>query len=89
LHTCDTSAVKRCKNAADDTSRRVTDGLDLLRQARTTDPQTGVIVMTAHGTIESAVKAMKEGACDYIEKPINQERFRPMLSLSVGRGGGV
>jgi DNA-binding NtrC family response regulator len=54
------------------------DGLQLLRQLRTTDPQTDVIVMTAYGTIESAVEAMKAGAYDYIEKPINQDRL-PLL----------
>jgi len=54
------------------------DGLQLLRQLRASDPQIDVIVMTAYGTIESAVEAMKEGAYDYIEKPINQDRL-PLL----------
>lgn len=49
------------------------DGLQLLRQLRTTDPQTDVILMTAYGTVEFAVEAMKAGAYDYIEKPINHE----------------
>lgn len=54
------------------------DGLHLLRRLRAADPRADVIVMTAYGTIESAVDAMKEGAYDYIEKPINQERL-PLL----------
>jgi DNA-binding NtrC family response regulator len=39
-----------------------------------------VIMMTAYGTIETAVEAMRQGAYDYIEKPINQERLPILLS---------
>ncbi|WP_321474109.1 sigma-54 dependent transcriptional regulator [uncultured Paludibaculum sp.] len=56
------------------------DGLQLLRQIRNIDPLVDVIMMTAYGTIESAVEAMKDGAYDYIEKPINQERLPILLS---------
>lgn len=56
------------------------DGLQLLRQVKTVDPLIDVIMMTAYGTIESAVEAMKYGAYDYIEKPINQERLPILLS---------
>jgi len=56
------------------------DGLHLLRQVKSIDPLVDVIMMTAYGTIESAVEAMKEGAYDYIEKPINQERLPILLS---------
>ena len=44
------------------------DGLQVLRAAREADPETQVIVMTAFGTVPTAVQAMKEGAFDYIEK---------------------
>lgn len=44
-------------------------GLDVLRMVKTISPQTEVIVMTAYGTIDSAVSAMKLGAYDYITKP--------------------
>lgn len=46
------------------------DGVDLLRTARTEQPELEVIVLTAHGTVESAVEAMKLGAFDYLQKPI-------------------
>ncbi len=46
------------------------DGLDLLRHLRETSPQTPVIVITAFGTVESAVEAMKLGAADYLGKPL-------------------
>jgi len=55
-----------------------TDGLSLLRQIKAADRAVEVIVMTAYGTVETAVEAMREGAYDYIEKPINQERL-PIL----------
>ncbi len=45
------------------------DGMELLRIARKMCPHTSFIVITAYGTVESAVEAMKLGACDYILKP--------------------
>ncbi len=46
------------------------DGLALLRQVRLDQPELEVLVLTAHGTIETAVEAMKLGAFDYVEKPV-------------------
>ncbi len=48
------------------------DGLELLRAARTVAPATEVILMTAYGTVEIAVEAMREGAYDFITKPLNK-----------------
>lgn len=45
------------------------DGVSVLRAARERDPATSVVVMTAHGTIETAVDAMRCGAFDFVEKP--------------------
>jgi len=50
-----------------------TDGMAVLRHAREKSPLTEVIVMTAYGTIESAVEAMRVGAHDYIQKPFAEE----------------
>jgi len=47
------------------------DGLSLLRKAREEQPECEVIVLTAHGTVESAVEAMKLGAFDYLQKPLS------------------
>jgi len=44
-------------------------GLDLLRAAKTVSPETEFILMTAYGTVETAVEAMKEGALDFVTKP--------------------
>jgi len=48
-------------------------GMDLLREVKKKSPQTAVIMITAYGTIDNAVEAMKEGAFDYILKPFSAE----------------
>lgn len=58
------------------------DGLHLLREIKLLDAFVEVIVMTAYGSVETAVEAMREGAYDYIEKPINQDRL-PLLLARV------
>jgi two-component system response regulator AtoC len=54
-------------------------GTDLLRKIKEMLPRTEVAIMTGHGSIESAVEAMREGAYDYIEKPFRVERLRQLL----------
>lgn len=54
-------------------------GVELLRQVKTLVPRAEVAIMTGHGSIESAVDAMKLGAYDYIEKPFRVERMRVLL----------
>jgi two-component system, NtrC family, response regulator AtoC len=54
-------------------------GVDLLKQAKSLLPRTEVAIMTGHGSIESAVDAMKLGAYDYIEKPFRVEKMRMLL----------
>jgi len=51
------------------------DGLELLRRALESSPSTQVIVMTAYGTIESAVEAMRTGAADYVSKPFKESEL--------------
>jgi len=46
-------------------------GIELLQIAKDNDPLTEVIVITAHSSIDTAVSAMKKGAADYLEKPVN------------------
>jgi len=58
------------------------DGLELLRAARTVSPTTEVILMTAFGTVEIAVEAMREGAYDFITKPLK----RHDILKAVGKG---
>ncbi|MEW6663820.1 MAG: sigma-54 dependent transcriptional regulator [Thermodesulfobacteriota bacterium] len=58
------------------------DGLELFRRLKVLDRQLLFIIMTAYGTVESSVKAMKEGVYDYLVKPINSEE----LSLVLTKG---
>ena len=48
-------------------------GMELLENVLELDPQQCIVMMTAHGTIDSAVEAMKKGAFDYLEKPLEKE----------------
>ena len=54
-------------------------GADLLRKIKEQMPRTEVAIMTGHGSIESAVDAMRQGAYDYIEKPFRVEKLRQLL----------
>jgi two-component system, NtrC family, response regulator AtoC len=54
-------------------------GVALLKQTKAQLPRTEVAIMTGHGSIESAVDAMKLGAYDYIEKPFRVEKMRMLL----------
>src|SRR5512138_44421 len=51
------------------------DGIDVLRAVKGANPMTEIIVMTAYGTIESAVEAMRFGAFDYIQKPFTEQEL--------------
>jgi len=59
------------------------DGIALLRAAQETDPDLVSLVMTGHGTIDTAVEAMKSGALDYILKPFNLRTIIPVLSRAL------
>jgi DNA-binding NtrC family response regulator len=54
-------------------------GLQLLKEARQKSHDTLFILMTAYGTVESAVAAMKEGAYDYLSKPLDMQRLRALV----------
>ena len=59
------------------------DGLQLFHRLKSLDRQLLFIIMTAHGTIESSVKALKEGVYDYLVKPINIEELSIVLEKSL------
>jgi hypothetical protein len=63
------------------------DGISLIEAARRIDPDLGAIVMTGHGTIDTAVHTMRGGALDYILKPFKLNVILPVISraLSVQR----
>ena len=59
------------------------DGLALLEALRTELPATSVILLTGHGTVETAVSAMKEGAYDYLTKPVDVRRLRALVAKAI------
>src|SRR4051812_2657487 len=61
------------------------DGLGLLRALQTQGADVTTVLLTAQGTVESAVEAMKEGAYDYLTKPVDIERLKILLDKIVER----
>ena len=59
------------------------DGMDLLPEVRRLHPRTPVVVMTAYGTIEKAKRAMREGAYDFLEKPLDLPRLRAVVESAL------
>jgi len=59
------------------------DGIAVLRSTKDAHPLTEVIVMTAYGTIESAVEAMRVGAYDYIQKPFTEQELLVKVAKAV------
>jgi CheY-like chemotaxis protein len=55
------------------------DGMEILRRVREIRPDIRVIMITAYGTIESAVEAMKLGAVDFLQKPFDPEEIRELV----------
>ncbi len=58
-------------------------GLDVLRQVKDADPDIPVILMTAYGSVEEAVTAMKEGAFDFIQKPVDLDHLKLLVARSA------
>src|SRR5436190_20991900 len=54
-------------------------GLDVLRAIRQSQPQCGVILMTAHASLDSAIEAVTLGALDYLTKPLDFGRLLDLL----------
>lgn len=59
------------------------DGLDLLKFVKSRDPQTQVVLVTGHATVESAVDALKEGAYDYVQKPFDTIKLRCVVEKAL------
>lgn len=62
------------------------DGMELLRKIRAEQAEVEVVVLTAHGTVDTAVEAMKEGAFDYLQKPLGSpEELRIVVDRALER----
>jgi DNA-binding NtrC family response regulator len=60
-------------------------GIDLLAELHHTDPQLAVIMITAYGTVENAVKAMQAGAANFVQKPWDNEKLLADIRAAVAR----
>lgn len=60
-------------------------GMEVLRRVRATHSHVRVIIITAYGTVESAVEAMKLGAADFIQKPFSPREIRALISQVLER----
>ncbi len=61
------------------------DGLELMRRAREMDLEMAAVVMTAHAEVDSAVAAMRQGAADYLTKPLNMDELTIVLDRALER----
>ena len=61
----------------------VMDGIELIHEIKKIDPDYPVVVLTAYGSIDSAVGAMREGAIDYITKPFEEEKILLTVQRSI------
>ena len=59
------------------------DGLGVLEEARRLQPEAAVLLVTGHGSLDSAVTAMQAGAADYIQKPVNISELRARLARAI------
>src|SRR5882672_12769620 len=61
-------------------------GLDVLRAARNADGDVPVIVMTAYGSVDEAVQAMKDGARDFLQKPVDSNHLLLLVERALEQG---
>ena len=62
-------------------------GLEVVRGVRAISPQTAVVLLTAFANVSDAVAAMKEGACDYLMKPVSFEELQVIAQRAIERSG--
>ena len=81
------AALRACRPALVLTDLRLPqgDGFGVLRAAKELDPDISVIVMTAYGSIEDAVTAMKEGATDFLAKPVDPDHLLLLVARAIER----
>jgi len=59
------------------------DGITLLKEIKAVDPTIPVIILTAFGTVETAVEAMKQGAADYLTKPVSRDELNLIVAKTI------
>ena len=66
-----------------DLKMRDKSGLEVLRESKTLQPDAAVLLITGHGSVETAVDAMRSGAADYLQKPVNGAELRTRLARAI------
>ena len=61
-------------------------GIELLKSVKQHDPSVTVVILTAQGSIETAIEAIKDGAYDYLRKPVDPQRLRIVIDQILDRG---
>ncbi len=65
-----------------------TDGMEIIKQCRQESPGTAIIMITGHGSVETAVEAMRLGAYDYLTKPFELPDLKRTMEQALGAKGG-
>ncbi len=60
-------------------------GMDILKEIKKIDPEMSVIILTGHGDMENAISAMKEGAFDYLNKPVKADKLLICLENAINK----
>ncbi len=81
-------AADRCDLLITDVKMPEMDGMELLQEVRERLPWLPVLIVTGHGDVPTAVQAMKSGAADFIEKPLDRDRFLHAVQSLLERNGG-
>jgi len=80
---------RRCDLLITDVKMPEMDGLELLAKVKRMLPKLPVLVITGYGDIPMAVKALKKGASDFIEKPFNRQSFLAAVESALKRKAAV
>ena len=81
----DRAARSRARSTSSITDLKMTDvdGLEVLAKCKEVQPDAEVILVTGHGTIESAVEAMQQGAFNYLPKPLDLKQLRAVVEKAA------
>lgn len=80
---------RRCSLLITDIKMPGMDGMTLLAKARQLRPLLPILIITGHGDVSMAVKALKIGALDFIEKPLDEQVLLPVVEAALKRSAGI
>ena len=90
VHNClDALATTECDLLITDVNMPGISGLELLAKVKRINPALAVLVVTGYGDIPMAVRAMKAGAAEFIEKPLDRETFLRLVRLLIAQSDSI